>query len=92
MTANDPFAVPGRFYKGNLHTHSTRSDAVRDPADVCALYRDAGYRTICLDTLPDMHAAQALYRNLGFEPTAPYYPTPIAGTIFMRKTLSPPST
>ena len=38
-----PFAAPGQFYKGNLHTHSTRSDAVRDPADVCALYRDAGY-------------------------------------------------
>ena len=38
-----PFAAPGRFYKGNLHTHSTRSDAVRDPADVCALYREAGY-------------------------------------------------
>ncbi len=43
MTLLAPFAAPGRFYKGNLHTHSTRSDAVRDPADVCALYRDAGY-------------------------------------------------
>ncbi len=26
-----PFAAEGRFFKGNLHTHSTASDAVRDP-------------------------------------------------------------
>ena len=47
----------------------------------------AGYQTICLDTLPSMHAAQHLYRSLGFETTAPYYNTPVAGTIFMRKPL-----
>ncbi len=39
----DPLAGPGRFYKGNLHTHSTRSDGVLVPASVCELYRDAGY-------------------------------------------------
>ena len=39
----DPFAGPGRFYKGNLHTHSTRSDGAHDPETVCALYREAGY-------------------------------------------------
>jgi hypothetical protein len=44
----DPFAGPGRFFKGNLHTHSTRSDAVREPADVCALYREAGYDFLAL--------------------------------------------
>ena len=44
----DPFAGAGRFYKGNLHTHSTRSDAIRDPASVCALYRDAGYDFLAL--------------------------------------------
>ena len=42
MTILDPFAGSGRFWKGNLHTHSTRSDAVRSPADVCALYRENG--------------------------------------------------
>ena len=44
----DPFAGPGQFFKGNLHTHSTRSDAVRDPEAVCALYRDAGYDFLAL--------------------------------------------
>jgi len=44
----DPFAGPGRFFKGNLHTHSTRSDGARAPADVCALYRDAGYDFLAL--------------------------------------------
>jgi len=43
-----PFAAEGRFYKGNLHTHSTASDAVRDPDQVCAMYRDAGYDFLSL--------------------------------------------
>ncbi len=47
----------------------------------------AGYRIIRLDTLPAMAAAQALYHQLGFEVTPPYYATPVAGTLFMRKTL-----
>jgi hypothetical protein len=42
------FAAPGRFYKGNLHTHSTRSDAVRSPEAVCETYRDAGYDFLAL--------------------------------------------
>lgn len=50
----------------------------------------AGYRSPRLDTLPDMFAARALYRNLGFETTPAYYDTPVAGTIFMRKLLAGP--
>ncbi len=50
----------------------------------------AGYRSIRLDTLPGMLAAQALYRDLGFEVTPPYYASPVAGTLFMRKTLLRP--
>ena len=38
-----PFDKPGRFYRGNLHTHSTRSDGGLPPADVIAAYRDHGY-------------------------------------------------
>lgn len=50
----------------------------------------AGYRTMRLDTLPSMVSAQALYRTLGFEATPAYYDTPVASTVFMRKTLLPP--
>ena len=45
---NLPFGRPGRFYKGNLHTHSTNSDGDLPPADVCAAYRDAGYDFLAL--------------------------------------------
>ncbi|MEZ4862101.1 MAG: CehA/McbA family metallohydrolase [Caldilineaceae bacterium] len=38
-----PFALPGRFWKGNLHTHCTRSDGVYAVEDVCRRYQDAGY-------------------------------------------------
>ena len=45
--------------------------------------RAAGHSEMLLDTLPTMHDAQALYRALGFREIAPYYDTPIAGTVFM---------
>jgi hypothetical protein len=36
MTLTLPaFTTSGRFWRGNLHTHSTRSDGVLDPAEVC---------------------------------------------------------
>ena len=38
-----------------------------------AFARSRGYRSMVLDTLPDMHAARALYGKLGFKPCAPYY-------------------
>lgn len=49
--------------------------------------RRLGYREIRLDTLPSMRGAFALYRSLGFAPTAPYYETPIAGTLFLTRSL-----
>lgn len=42
-TTQLPFAQPGRFWKGNLHTHSTRSDGRGSPEEVCRRYREAGY-------------------------------------------------
>ena len=35
---------PGvKFYKGNIHAHSTRSDGRLTPEEVCETYRSAGY-------------------------------------------------
>lgn len=47
----------------------------------------AGYREARLDTLPSMASALALYGALGFEPTERYYDTPLARTVFMRRSL-----
>lgn len=40
---NLPFDKPGRFWRGNLHTHSNRSDGGLPPEAVCRIYEDAGY-------------------------------------------------
>lgn len=46
---HDPaFTSPGRFFKGNIHTHSNRSDGALSPGEVCRRYRDAGYDFISL--------------------------------------------
>jgi PHP domain len=38
----------GRFFRGDLHCHSNRSDGVREPQEVVAAYREAGYDFIVL--------------------------------------------
>lgn len=43
-----PFEKPGRFLRGNLHTHSTRSDGLWEPEQVCAFYRESGYDFLAL--------------------------------------------
>jgi len=47
-----------------------------------------GYRSLRLDTLPEMAGAQALYRTLGFVPVDAYYDTPVQGTIFLSRPLA----
>jgi hypothetical protein len=44
----DFWSAPGRFWRGNLHTHSTRSDGHLPPEQVCARYREAGYDFLAL--------------------------------------------
>ena len=44
----EAFAPEGRFWRGNLHGHSTGSDGALPPAEVCARYRAAGYDFICI--------------------------------------------
>jgi len=45
---NLPFSLPGRFYRGNLHTHSTRSDGQLEPEEVIRRYRERGYDFLAL--------------------------------------------
>ena len=57
-----------------------------------AVIREAeaiGYREMRLDSLPSMGPAIALYRRHGFHAMAPYYETPVAGTVFLRRILHP---
>jgi ribosomal protein S18 acetylase RimI-like enzyme len=46
-----------------------------------------GFRTMCLDTLPSMAAAQSLYRALGFRETDNYNANPHPGTLFFERPL-----
>lgn len=48
MTRPPAFTAPGRFWRGNLHTHSTRSDGVLPPEEVCRRYRAEGYDFLAL--------------------------------------------
>ena len=42
------FTAPGRFFRGNLHTHSPLSDGVLEPEEVCRRYADEGYDFLAL--------------------------------------------
>lgn len=49
MTPSSPplvpvaFTAPGRFWRGNIHTHSSRSDGVLPVEEVCRRYQAEGY-------------------------------------------------
>ena len=43
MKSLSPFSLPGRFWRGNIHTHSNQSDGVLPPQAVVQAYKDAGY-------------------------------------------------
>ena len=43
----------------------------------------AGYRSIYLDSVPELRSALALYRKYGFVDTAPYNDSPVDRTVFM---------
>jgi hypothetical protein len=57
------------FQKGNIHTHTTRSDGDRPPQDVYAWYRDHGYNFVALtdhNTLTDPALFRLLERKRRF--------------------------
>lgn len=50
---------------------------------VVAAAVELGYAEMRLDTLPDMHAALALYRRAGFAPVASYYASPLSDALYL---------
>jgi len=54
---------------------------------ILAEARARGYRRMRLDTVPDMEAAIALYRALGFREIEAYRANPIPGALFMEREL-----
>lgn len=71
MIVDPAFARPGRFWKGNVHTHSDLSDGMRSPEAVCATYREAGYDFLALtDHFRDKYGYPIVdtrpYRTAGF--------------------------
>jgi histidinol phosphatase-like PHP family hydrolase len=48
MPSELPFEGPGRFWRGNLHTHSSRSDGALPPQEVARLYQQAGYDFVAI--------------------------------------------
>src|SRR5512136_969408 len=48
MEFANPFTAPGRWYRGNLHTHTTVSDGALTPEETAAAYRRADYDFLAL--------------------------------------------
>ena len=48
MHSANPFALPGHWFKGSLHVHSTASDGKLTPDEVIAWYRSRGYHFLAL--------------------------------------------
>jgi ribosomal protein S18 acetylase RimI-like enzyme len=55
---------------------------------VLAAAAAANYRRVCLDTLPSMTSAVALYRRLGFTEVEPYTDNPVCGALFLGRELA----
>lgn len=52
--------------------------------------RRMGYARVVLDTLPNMTAAIAIYRKMGFVPIGAYWAHPVEGALFFQYRLRPP--
>ncbi len=85
-----PIAVDGCCEMKRLYVSPEGRGLGLGRALVEAIINEAGrigYREMRLDTLPSMAQAISLYRKAGFVPIAPYYDTPVEGTLFLARTL-----
>lgn len=48
MMSIDPFSLPGQWYKGNLHTHTTQSDGRMSPEEMVDWHLTHGYHFLAL--------------------------------------------
>lgn len=48
MTIQSAYEASGQWYRGNLHTHTTRSDAKLTPAEAVEFYKRNGYDFVAL--------------------------------------------
>jgi hypothetical protein len=48
VSFNNPFAQPGKWFKGCLHVHSAASDGRLSPEEVLSWYRSRGYHFVVL--------------------------------------------
>ena len=60
MQFNNPFTLPGNWYKGSLHIHSTASDGRLTPEEVLDWYRQHGYHFVALTDHNVSSQAQSL--------------------------------
>lgn len=86
------FSAPGQFYRSNLHTHSTLSDGVLSPAEVCRRYPSEGYDFIALTDhmigiydYPYGRSWQSLGAELRSKGVNPFPPNgEVYGSLFLR--------
>lgn len=48
MTTLSAFSTPGHFFKGNIHTHTNRSDGVLTPEETVYRYKSEGYDFVAI--------------------------------------------
>jgi predicted metal-dependent phosphoesterase TrpH len=87
LTQTGPSAPQGRWYKGNLHTHTLNSDGDSTPHEVATWYREHGYQFLVLSDhnhftdptgLNAVHAAREKFLLIpGEEVTDSYMKAPI---------------
>ena len=77
----NPFTMPGKWYKVNLHTHTTTSDGKLEPQERVNQYREAGYHALALtdhwktnDCATLKSGKMLLISGLEFHPACPTHP------------------